>query len=425
MSDNHHPLSPVDASWLRMDEPSNPMVISALLTLKSPLSIEQLRKIAERHWMQFERFGMHLQKTGRKWAWEIDQNFCVTNHVNTFPLKQSSERADLEAFCSQQMEASFAPEHPAWALDLVPDYKGGSAVLIRMQHCLADGITMIGVLFSITRPKRWDPTTEKQRPAVSAASPPIRSPRGTFGSVLKLATVSKDGKTDLKGPLNGRKFAAWTDALPLTELKALGKKQGATLNDTVVNLFAGSLQRHLSPSSKQRSTPARKMIRAVVPVDLREKGDAQFMGNKFGLVFVDLPLDINDPGERLKVIQERMTALKNSSQAWAILRLMDVVGRLPHWVHNRLVSLLSSKASVIMTNVRGPAEPMYMADSEVNRVQVWVPQAGRLGLGLSIFSYQDSVYIGVAGDRARVPDPQPILDGIQAEFQALRSALES
>jgi hypothetical protein len=81
--------------------------------------------------------------------------------------------------------------------------------------------------------------------------------------------------------------------------------------------------------------------------------------------------------------------------------------------------MFGSKATAVMTNVPGPKMPLYIAGAKIDNMLFWVPQSGRLGLGVSIFSYDSKVSLGVATDAGLVPDPDRIIDGFHVEFEAL------
>ena len=76
----------------------------------------------------------------------------------------------------------------------------------------------------------------------------------------------------------------------------------------------------------------------------------------------------------------------------------------------------------MLTNVPGPREPLFLAGEPLERAMFWVPQSGRLGLGVSILSYAGQVMVGVASDAGLVPDPQSIVEAFEAELAALTGA---
>jgi GNAT superfamily N-acetyltransferase len=148
------------------------------------------------------------------------------------------------------------------------------------------------------------------------------------------------------------------------------------------------------------------------------------LGNRFGLVFVKLPVGVPDPVARVAAVRERMGQVKATAQAASTFAILAVVGALPAWGHRLAVRVLGAKSSAIVTNVAGPSEPVYLAGARLTSIVFWVPQAGSVGLGISILSYAGDVTVGVAADAELVPVPEQLTEAIEGELQALvRAAL--
>jgi diacylglycerol O-acyltransferase len=160
-------------------------------------------------------------------------------------------------------------------------------------------------------------------------------------------------------------------------------------------------------------------VRAVVPVNLRPPGEGRALGNQFGLVFLELPIGIDHPLERLYEVRRRMKALKGSYQPLIALALLNAVGYGPRALQEQVTALLSASASAVMTNVPGPQKPLYFAGKRIRELDFWVPQSGGIGMGVSIISYDGRIQFGVITDAGRVPDPQRIVDRFADEFDKL------
>jgi hypothetical protein len=96
------------------------------------------------------------------------------------------------------------------------------------------------------------------------------------------------------------------------------------------------------------------------------------------------------------------------------------MGMTPTEIENIIVDIFEKKATAVMTNVPGPREPIYLAETQVKQLMFWVPQSGRLGLGISILSYAGEVLLGVATDAGLVPDPEKIVEGFHEEFSVMQ-----
>jgi WS/DGAT/MGAT family acyltransferase len=227
-----------------------------------------------------------------------------------------------------------------------------------------------------------------------------------------------DPPTPFKGPLGAVKRGAWSKPLSLKDVKRIKNATKTTVNDVLVSAMAGALRRYMLDAGE---TPVD--FRATVPVNMRTPQEMGQLGNKFGLVFLSLPVSIDDPHDRLAEVHVRMEELKRSSEAGVILAALNVVGLTTRQVQDVVVSILARKATAVLTNVPGPPIPLFLAGREIDDLMFWVPQAGRLGIGISILSYAGKVYVGVATDVKLIPDPDKVIEGFYQELDLLSDAL--
>jgi hypothetical protein len=160
-------------------------------------------------------------------------------------------------------------------------------------------------------------------------------------------------------------------------------------------------------------------VRAMVPVNLRRAVAPQLLGNRFGLVILSLPVGMHDGELRLREVKQRMDRLKSTPEAYVGMDLLRVLGRLPLDLEELGAAFFAKKSSLVLTNVPGPREPLHLGGVKIARVMFWVPQAARLGLGVSIFSYADQVTIGVIADAHVLPHPETMVSAIDDEMAAL------
>jgi WS/DGAT/MGAT family acyltransferase len=237
---------------------------------------------------------------------------------------------------------------------------------------------------------------------------------GIAGELARVALLADDPPTQFKGPLGSRKIAAWTEPLPLADVKAVARALGCTVNDLLLSTAAGALGAYLRRHGEDTHGLS---IRAAVPVNLRDPAGAASLGNYFGLVFLELPIGIRNPLERLAAVHAAMSRLKGSYQPLLTLGLMAALGRMPASVESAVIDLLSTKASAVATNVPGPQQPLYLAGGRIGRLIFWVPQSGDIGLGISILSYAGQVQFALIADALRVPDPDEVTSLFRAEFE--------
>jgi diacylglycerol O-acyltransferase / wax synthase len=239
---------------------------------------------------------------------------------------------------------------------------------------------------------------------------------GSAGALLGLLALPDDPPTGLKGPLRREKVAAWSRPVALDDFKAIGRATGSTVNDVLMAALAGALRRFLL----DRGETLRDIdVRGVVPVNLRRPEAAGRLGNRFGLVFLALPLGIEDPLERLFEVRRRMRALKDAPQAMAIYQVLWAVGVAPRPIFDLALRIFAAKGTAVVTNVVGPKQEISIAGAPLREAMFWVPSAGRLALGVSLLSYAGKVWLGLQCDAAVIPDPAGVLEGFAAEVEAL------
>ena len=453
-------MSAVDAAWLRMDRPTNLMLIVGVIVFDSRVDFRRFRRTIKERFLAFPRFRCCARPDAVSADWEEDAHFDLDRHVVRASLPAPAGQAELEAFVSELASSDFDRDHPMWQFHFIERFQGGSAAILRIHHCYADGMAMIRVFLTLTDTKAKPAATKAA--ARAARAPPraadeveawlgrfnipgagllrqayaegaaflaravdiaanpeqagelARHALGIAGELARVATLSDDPPTRFKGPLGTRKIAAWTDPLPLAEVKAVARALGCTINDLLMSTAAGALGGYLRRHGEDTDGLT---IRAAVPVNLRDPASAASLGNYFGLVFLELPIGIRDPLERLFEVHAAMSRLKGSYQPVLTLGLMAALGRVPASVEAVAIDLLSTKASAVATNVPGPQQPLYLAGGRIGRLIFWVPQSGDIGLGISILSYAGQVQFGVIADAERVPDPDEVAARFREEFE--------
>lgn len=245
----------------------------------------------------------------------------------------------------------------------------------------------------------------------------VQKAAGGADALGKLLLMSPDPKTVFKGPLGVAKRAAWSEPIPLEDVKMVGRALGATINDVLLAAATGALRRYLAHGEPLYDLE----VRAIVPVNLRPTQTRVELGNRFGLVFVPLPIGLEDPLDRLYELKQRMDDIKRSPEAVVAFGLLGAIGMAPTEIEHLVLNVFGTRGTAVMTNVPGPKQPISLAGKRIRSQMFWVPQSGRLGLGLSILSYAGEVSIGVATDAGLVPDPEKLVAHFEAEFDELLS----
>ncbi|MDH3588152.1 MAG: wax ester/triacylglycerol synthase family O-acyltransferase [Gammaproteobacteria bacterium] len=448
-------MSSGDTAWLRMDSPTNLMMITGVIVLHDRIRLDEVRRLIEQRFLNFQRFRMRANQDMTGAWWEEDPDFDIANHVVALNPPGNLSQRGLEDLASKIASTPLNPQRPLWQYQLIEDFRGGSALIMRIHHCYADGIALIQVLLSMTdtepypkeaagKPPRQAHHSRRLLDQIAAEALALGKRGERLGReflhelrdqsapemVTSLIRKGSDFAFDLarfvlkppdavsryRGELSPMKRVAWATPLPLSEVKAVGKAHSCTVNDVVLSCVAGALRTWLV---EQGDEVEGLEINATVPVNLRPPGGANRLGNYFGLVFLGIPIGIEDPLARLHAVAANMADLKRSFQPQISLGMLSLVGRGPSILQRPVLEMFSSKATTVMTNVPGPQRPLYFAGSEIDQLLFWVPQSGSIGMGVSILSYNGKVQFGLMTDRNLVARPGQIIRRVADEFEKL------
>jgi diacylglycerol O-acyltransferase len=467
-------MSKVDTAWLRMDSPSNLMLIVGVWIIKPGVSYPAACQRIEERLLKYPRFGQRVQQDATGATWVRDQDFDIERHVVHEKLAPAARGCEQQALQDRLAALAMQPldiNHPLWEFRLVEDYEGGSALIVRIHHCIADGLALIAVTQSMVDggaapPQRASKKSRQGglegaedwiadtliRPftdvtvkalgaagngAVNAMAMMVEPQKGLEKGLEKglagsfelakmayqvvrdgaaLALMPDDSPTRLKGTPGNSKRVAWCQPIPLDEVKAVGRALNCSINDVLLSCVAGAVGAYLKSFGDE---VAGKEIRAMVPVNLRPMEEAYKLGNRFGLAPVVLPIGMENPVERVFEVRRRMGDMKGSLQPLMAFGLLAVAGLLIKSAQDAMLSLFSKKTTAVMTNVPGPRDKLKFCGATLEQSLFWVPQSGTVGLGVSILSYGGGVQFAVISDTTLCPDPQKIIDKFEPEFAKL------
>ncbi len=427
------------------------MTIVALIVLGRKLGRASLRSLIAQRLLVFDRFRCTPAADALGATWVESTSFNLDDHLIPAALPAPGGQRELEALAGELSGTPLPAGRPLWTFHLIERYGAGSAVIVRIHHCYGDGIALLYVLLSLADPlpgasppaaqlpppmpqpsflglPAWDEVSALFESGLHYALHPAEAAAGArealaVGAELaRIAAMPDDPPTRLKGALAGGRRVAWTQALSLAEVRAIARVLGCTVNDVLVSTLAGALGRYLAAAGE---FVAGLTVRAAVPVNLRPSAEPRqlsgtaTLGNSFGLVFVELPIGVLHPLERLYAVHATMLSLKASAQARATLGLLSLVGALPAPVEEFALTLFSAKASLVASNLRGPDEELSLAGRPVTEVLFWVPQAGTIGTGVSMLTYRGRVQFGVTSDRALIEEPARLVEQLVIEFERL------
>jgi diacylglycerol O-acyltransferase / wax synthase len=423
-----------DAAWLHMDRKTNRLIVNSVMWFDEPLDWDEVRELLQTRLVdRFPRFAQRVVDTTTAVWWEDDEEFDLDRHLRHAALPAPGGMAELQRYVSGLVGTNLARTDPLWEMHLVDGLEGGgSAIVSRIHHCIADGVALARVMLSLT-----DDPHEAALARVaegSAAHQPHQSRLPAVGhlagavvreamhpgrlvthvrdaaagtrAIARVVGMTPDAHTSLRGDLGSAKTVLWSEPVPLADLKAAAHAAEVTVNDLLLTSLSGAVRAYLA-----RMDGRAPDVRAVLPVNLRPLDEPlpEELGNEFGLVFLSLPTSIDDPRERMAEVRRRTAALKGSAEPLITFRILDLTGHTPYEAQQLFVDIFAIKASAVVTNVPGPRQPIYLAGRRLRGTIGWPPESGNMGVGVSIISYAGEVIVGLMTDDRLIKDPHRIL----------------
>jgi len=458
-------MGAVDAIWLSMDTPENLMVIEGIITLAGPVDFDRLADVLQHRLVdRYPVFSQVVVEASNPMGmphWQDDPDFSITHHLHHAKLAKPGDEAALQAFVERKMQEPIDRSRPLWHFYVIDGYQGGSVVVSRFHHALADGIALAEVLLSLTdaepdddlrpQPAHHVPGRELEappaslleaagrfaRPVTAPVSAAVRGARKVLDevpamlhpsyAVEALTTAWQTGQIADKlllghvpaSPLTTApgvaKRAVWSEPRPLLDIKLVGRVAGATVNDVLVGAVSAAISHYLADRGHDPGD-----MSTMVPINVRGGQPLpRELGNKFALVMMPLPTSRLAPLERLAETKRRMDSIKHSPEALLTFGLINAIGRTNTTVAKQFVDFFAAKAIGVTTNVAGPRTGRYLAGTRIAGILGWVPGSGPQTLGVCIISYDGVVRVGFKADAAAVTDPEKLVHAFDSEMDTL------
>ena len=455
-------LSALDETFLELEElePGALMNIGAILVFDAlpeggiP-TLSELRSSRLESLGQLPRYAQRLSttRTARfaRPCWEPAERFEIADHVHHAALPAPGGDRELFDWTGEFFSHPLDRTKPLWELVLIEGLEGGRwALASKIHHCLVDGVGSAGMMdVTMSRsPERaapvveapWiapngEPSHHRIDPVVQAATAGAHAgsavvhaalhPRDALARSRSLASLlvreglSGAARTSLNVPIGqDRRFALVR--VPLADLKEIGRRLGATVNDVALAACASGLRHLLIERDEQ--LPERG-LRAMVPVNVRDASDRSRLGNRVSSVFVELPVAEPLAAVRLRRIHEATSELGASQAATGPTVLLDLAELTPPVVVRAALARAAFSTrlfAITITNVPGPKETLYAFGAPLREIHPIVPLAAEHAVGIAIFSYDGLVTLGINADARSVHDLDVLVRGIEHGIDELR-----
>lgn len=457
-------MTALDAGFLAIEQADSPMLLGSLSIFdgapfrddEGGFRLDAVRaRVAERLHL-LPRFRQRVATVpwgaGRP-VWVDDGDFDVAHHVRLMHLPAPGTRSQLAALCGELHAERLDRRRPLWELCFVDGLDDGSVALVeRIHHAMVDGVSGVDVAAALLDlepdPPPSDPPAWRPRPAPHAlqqltraqlellhepadwlqswfrttrhlATMPAATLQRALGALDALGSGVGDGprRRLLGGHVGPGRALDWV-TVELGEVAAVGHRRGATVNDVVLAAVAGSVRSLLTARAV---APAGRTLHVLVPVSTRAVEQRGQLGNRVTAMVAPVPLSATTPAERLDEVRDTMAAHKQRHQADGVQTVLGGLELLPHGVmasfarttvgHQPMIDL-------VVTNVPGPAEPLYFLGAMLRESVPIVPLAGNLTVGIAVLSYHGRLTIGVIGDGHHAHDVERLTRGLRSELAA-------
>lgn len=461
----HQRLSSVDAAFLYLERPEIPLAIASVSIFDGPIPFEPFVTSIERRLPLIPRYRQKVVMPPLNVGlptWAPDPDFDIHRHIIPVRLGRPGGDAELEGLAGRILSQVMDRSRPLWDVHVVSGLKGGRGALIwRVHHALADGISGAGLLSVVldVKPRAWrarrKETGGRRAPAGyhpgptgvisgaidSAVQGLAVAEKGFLGIVQSLLSGHmQNGLTDLRGllpelaksverlpfnkPCGGERKFCWAE-FDLDQAQAVRAALGGTLNDVILTVLTRALAQYVKLHGE---SAVNRFVRIVCPVSLRNGGHQGELGNQISFLPVALPLDVRSPVRLMRAVTKRMAIMKHAGAAGWVALLAACIAAMPAplqallWRGLPEIILPVSLFNMICTNVPGSPVPLYAIGRKMIASYPQVPTGWDLGVGCAVQSYDGKLCFGLIADAHAAPDVGRLRDFLCSAFDELRRA---
>jgi diacylglycerol O-acyltransferase / wax synthase len=457
-------LSPVDAAFLYLERKEIPLAIASLNIFDGEIPFNKFVARVESKLDLVPRYRQIVEMP--PWnrdlpVWKDDPHFDIRRHMFRVRVDPPGGDAELEALVGRIFSRTLDRGRPLWEIYVIDGLKGGRGALIfRLHHALADGVSGAGLMKVIldTTPKapvRRQLRSQPLPPPVvepslvdkisSAVQTTLRTAfkaeAGLLGFAQSLFSDPMDDarkgllellpelalpveRLPFNKPCGGDRKFCWAE-FDLAEVKAIREAVGGTLNDVVLTVVTRALASYVRLHGQ---TTVKRFVRIVCPVSLRHGAEGAGLGNLISFMPVALPMDVRDPARMLRAVAARTETMKHAGAAQLMLLVAGCIAAAPaplqalFWWGLPELILPAPLLNMICTNVPGPDVPLYAVGRRMLATYPQVPTGYDLGVNVAVETYEGKLFFGLIADAHVASDVNRLRDFLCAAFGELREA---
>lgn len=388
-----------------MESAGSPMTITIVILLEGELPLDTVVQRVEERLLSEPRLRARVHDRVLGPTWE-PQHVDVRAHVRAAQLRAPGDRTALEALVSELASVPLDPDRPLWDLHVVAGPE--TALVLRVHHALADGLALVGLLARLA--------DGEVRPRAPSRPPPpaLLARLAPVVGMARLALSRPDPDTALRGPVSARKELAFSDPVPLAPIRDAAHRAGVGLGAMLLACTSGALRRALEEEGAR--VDRRLRLRAMVPVSVRDTGDEP-LGNRYVSVIVPLPVGLASHDARVAALRAQAGILHRPAAVDLGRRVIALLGVGGAALEQRAVEQLTRKASLVVSSVPGPEEPLSIAGHRVTGVIGFAPVTGSLSLGITLLGCGGELRAGVMRGSPRGPRARTIAQRLETELR--------
>jgi len=471
-----------DAFFLYLEQQGAPINVAAISAFEGIVPLDQCMQYVESKLPLIPRFLQRVVipplNIGPP-TLQYDSRFDVRNHIREIKLEHGSD-SEWKSVVSDILSTHLDRSRPLWDMTLLHGLKENrTGIVVRMHHCLVDGIAGVSLLNVLldpspvtAAPKRkklkvptsppHDPATEFLDTLINScfttgqalltahsellqivqqasrgngnARPQTDDAEAAISPLARIAPLSEFARllSELAQPTQrlpynilcrGPQKFDWTE-ISMAEIAAVRQACTATINEVVLTVLTAALRRY---AELHKVGVKGRKLRIVIPVNIRKEADSGPSGNQITFLPVDIPCSGRDPRKLLSLVQKRVKFSKTAHAADLVTMAGMVIGATPPPLQAMAGAFLRqlpiSVCNSICTNVPGPKTPLYLLGHKMVSSYPCVPIGGEMGMNCAVLSYDGTLFVGFTGDAQAIPDLAVLATLFSESFAELRDAV--